>query len=175
MSSKKAELVELISEAEINRRVSELAETIDADYNGKNPILVGVLKGAYVFLADLSRQLTIQHEIEFMTVSSYSEDIDRAGKIDLISSINREIRGKDVLIVEDIVDTGRTLRYIYRSLKDQEPSSLEIVSLLDKRKRREVEIELKYYGFEIPDHFVFGYGLDLGENYRGLPYIAYIK
>lgn len=167
------EFTELISKGEIRKRVDELALKIDSDYSSKTPVLVGILKGAYVFLADLSRTLTIEHEIDFMTVSSYTHENEVPDDLELLSGLNQEIKGKDVLIVEDIVDTGRTLRYIYQCLRDREPASLAIVTLLDKRERREVDIDIKYRGFEIADHFVFGYGLDQAERFRGLPYIAY--
>jgi hypoxanthine phosphoribosyltransferase len=172
-SSESEDLIELISKGEIQKRVNDLAHEIDSDYSSKTPVLVGILKGAFVFLADLSRCLTIEHEIDFMTVSSYSDKSDMPEELELLSGLQREIKGEDVLIVEDIVDTGRTLRYIYQCLRDREPASLAIVTLLDKRERREVDIDIRYRGFEIADHFVFGYGLDQAERFRGLPYIAY--
>jgi len=173
MASDKTDLVKLISEEKIREKVNHLARQIANDYKAKNPILIGILKGSYVFLADLSRKLEIEHCIEFMKVASYDEDPQESGNVKLLMDLGRNISGKDVVIVEDIVDSGRTLNYIYHSLLVRNPRSLEIVTLLDKSECREVDLDIKYIGFKIPNRFVIGYGLDEEEAFRGLPYIAY--
>ncbi len=173
MSSENAVLTVLISEDELRARIRSLASEIGRDYRGRNPILVGILKGSFIFLADLTRELKLEHSIEFMMVSSYDEEPREAGRIKLLMELERDIEGKDVVIVEDIVDSGKTLDYIYQSLLMRRPGSLEIATLLDKKTKREVDIHIRYVGFEIPDKFVVGYGLDEAEQFRGLPYIAY--
>lgn len=173
MASKNTGLVQLISEDEIRVRVESLAEEISKDYRDREPILIGILKGSYVFLADLSRRLSIGHSIDFMKVASYDEDPHESGNVKLLMDLGRNISCQDVIIVEDIVDSGKTLNYIYHNLLVRQPRSLEIVTLLDKHECREVDLNIRYVGFEIPNHFVFGYGLDDEEAYRGLPFIAY--
>ncbi|NIP44055.1 MAG: hypoxanthine phosphoribosyltransferase [candidate division Zixibacteria bacterium] len=173
MSSKVAEITQILSEAEIQKRVSEMADRISRDYSGKKPILVGILKGSYMFLADLTRKIEVEHEIDFMMVSSYDNDPHESGNVKLMLDLSRNISGEDVIIVEDIVDSGKTLNYIYHNLLMRKPKSLEIVTLLDKAERREIAIDIKYVGFEIPNRFVIGYGLDDAGMYRGLPFIAY--
>ncbi|MBD3216940.1 MAG: hypoxanthine phosphoribosyltransferase [candidate division Zixibacteria bacterium] len=173
MSNNIAELTQMLSETEIRNRVSEMADRINRDYSGKKPILIGILKGSFVFLADLARNLDIKHEIDFMMVSSYDDDPHESGNVKLILDLSRNISGEDVIIVEDIVDSGKTLNYIYHNLLMRKPKSLEIVTLLDKTERREIELDIKYIGFEIPNRFVVGYGLDDAGMFRGLPFIAY--
>jgi len=174
MSSEKAELKTLISADQIRDRVCAMAEAIETDYQGRQPVLVGILKGSFVFLADLARALKLEHSIDFIMVSSYDTSPRTSGVVKLLMDLSRDISGEDVIIVEDIVDSGRTLDYIYRNLLMRRPRSLAIASLLAKKGRREVDLDIRYVGFEIADHFVVGYGLDEAEAFRGLPYIAYL-
>ena len=165
----------LISEADIQRRVQELADQISRDYAGEGElILVGILKGAFIFLADLSRRLTIPRSIEFMAVSSYEEG-DESSAVRLVMDLRKNIEGKHVLLVEDIVDTGRTLHYLQELLATRKPKSVKTCVLTRKPDRVQVDIPVDYLGFEIPDAWVVGYGLDYGEQNRTLPYIAAIK
>ncbi len=165
----------LIGEEEIRKRVQELGEEISRDYEGKVPTLVSILKGGIIFLSDLVRSLTILHEIDFMSVSSYDGGTESSGVVRILADLSINIEGRDVIIVEDIVDTGLTLDYIRHILLARHPRSLRICTLLDKRARRRIEVPLDYVGFEIPDAFVIGYGLDYGEKYRNLPYIAILE
>jgi hypoxanthine phosphoribosyltransferase len=166
----------LISEAEIQRRVQELADEISSDYAGQGElILVGVLKGAFIFLADLSRRLTIPRSIEFMAVSSYENGDQASSAVRLVMDMRKNIEGKHVLVVEDIVDTGRTLGFLGELLAARKPSSVKTCALVRKPDRVEVEAKVDYLGFEIPDRWVVGYGLDYGEQNRTLPYIAAIN
>ena len=166
----------LISEAEIQRRVQELADEISSDYAGRGElILVGVLKGAFIFLADLSRRLTIPRSIEFMAVSSYENGDQASSAVRLVMDMRKNIEGKHVLVVEDIVDTGRTLGFLGELLAARKPSSVKTCALVRKPDRVEVEAKVDYLGFEIPDRWVVGYGLDYGEQNRTLPYIAAIN
>lgn len=162
----------LISESQIQQRVKELAEEINRDYAGKVPTLVSILKGGIIFLTDLMRQLRVLHEIDFMSVSSYDSGTQTTGVVRILADLSRNIEGKDVIIVEDIVDSGLTLDYIRHILLARRPRSLKICTLLDKKARRLVEVPIDYVGFEIPDEFVIGYGLDYREKYRNLPYVA---
>lgn len=162
----------LISEEEIQRRVKELACEIDRDYSGKVPTLVSVLKGGIIFLTDLMHELQILHEVDFMSVSSYNSGTQTSGVVRILADLSRNIEGKDVIIVEDIVDSGLTLDYIRHILLARHPRSLRICTMLDKRARRRVEVPIDYVGFEVPDEFVIGYGLDWQEKYRNLPYVA---
>jgi hypoxanthine phosphoribosyltransferase len=162
----------LISEAEIQRRVEELAGDISRDYRGKVPTLVSVLKGGIMFLTDLMKKLDVLHEIDFMSVSSYDSGTQTTGVVRILADLSRTIEGKDVIIVEDIVDSGLTLDYIRHMLLARRPNSLKICTMLDKKARREVEVPIDYVGFEVPDEFVIGYGLDYQEKYRNLPYVA---
>lgn len=167
----------LISENEIAARVTELAHEIDDEYALSDElILVGVLKGSFIFLADLARKLKVTHRVEFIAVSSYgdSEDTTHSGAVRLLMDVRLDIAGKDVLIIEDIVDSGNTLEYLYRVLKARGPRSLKTVTLLRKPDRLEVDVEVNYLGFDIPDVWVVGYGLDWAERYRTLPYIGKI-
>lgn len=162
----------LISGEEIKDRIRHLAREISQDYDGKIPILISVLKGGVLFLSDLMRELTVLHEIDFMSVSSYDGGMDTTGVVRILADLSINIEGKDVLIVEDIVDTGLTLDYIRHLLLGRHPESLKIVTLLDKKERRRVDVPIDYVGFTIPDAFVIGYGLDYQQKYRNLPYIA---
>ena len=156
----------LLSEEQIKARVKELAREISADYKEKKPLLIGVLKGAVVFLSDLIREMDIPLEIDFIAVSSYGADTTSSGIVRIQKDLEESIKDKNVLIVEDIVDTGLTLNYLYDTLSSQKPNSLKVVSLLDKPDRRKVEFKADYCGFLIPDRFVIGYGLDFNEEYR---------
>lgn len=162
----------LISGEEIQRRVLELGADISRDYEGKVPVLVTVLRGGVVFLADLMRAIDIDPEIDFMAVSSYGKETRTSGVVRILSDLTMNIEGRHVIIVEDIVDTGLTLAYIREVLETRQPASLRICALLDKKARRETEVRVDYVGFDIPDKFVVGYGLDFAERYRNLPHIV---
>lgn len=167
----------LITETEIDVRVAELAGEIDADFAETDElVLIGVLKGSFIFLADLARRLRVKHRVEFIAVSSYgdSEDTIHSGAVRLLMDVRLDIADKDVLIVEDIVDSGHTLEYLVRVLSARGPRSLRTATLLRKPDRLEVEVDVAYLGFDIPDVWVVGYGLDWAERYRTLPYIAKI-
>jgi hypoxanthine phosphoribosyltransferase len=159
---------------ELQQRVSELAGEITRDYDGRELFLMGVLKGAVFFVADLMRQIDLQCEVDFMAVSSYGSLTDSSGVVRILKDLDAPIEGRDVLIVEDVVDSGLTLGYLLRSLKSRNPRSLEVCALLVKPHRRKVELPIRYVGFRIPDRFVVGYGLDLAQRYRNLPYVAAI-
>lgn len=165
----------LLKEEEIETRVRELGKLITEDYKGKNLFIIGVLKGANVFLSDLIRRIELPLEIDFMAVSSYGYSTESSGVVRIIKDLETDIHQKDVLIVEDIIDTGLTLKYLYDNLKSRNPSSLKICTLLDKPERRKVHLEVDYVGFKIPDEFIVGYGIDYAEKYRNLPYIATVK
>lgn len=158
----------------LQARIAELGEQISRDYAGRELILIAVLKGSILFMADLMRHISVPHSIDFMATSSYGDAFESSGVVRIMKDLDASIEGKDVLIVEDIIDTGRTLSYLTRILRARQPRSLEICAMLDKASRREVEVPVKYVGFEIPDKFVLGYGLDLTEKYRNLPYIAVV-
>jgi hypoxanthine phosphoribosyltransferase len=162
----------LIDEDRLRQRVDELGEEISADYTGRDLLLIGVLKGAVFFMADLMRRLTIPCEIDFMAISSYAGATESSGVVRILKDLDINIEGRDVLVVEDIIDSGLTLSYLMRNLDAREPSSLEVCSLLTKPARREIDVPVRYVGFEIPNAFVVGYGLDFGERYRNLPYVA---
>ncbi|MBN2027842.1 MAG: hypoxanthine phosphoribosyltransferase [Actinobacteria bacterium] len=165
----------LLSREEIGVRTARMAEEITEDYRGRDLVMIGVLKGAFVFLADLSRQVELPLEIDFVAVSSYGEDTRSSGVVKIIKDIDLEIAGKDVLLVEDIVDTGLTLKYLAGMLRDRGPASVEICALLNKPDARKVDIEIKYCGFDVPPKFVVGYGLDYAERYRQLPYVGVLE
>ncbi|MFZ8833834.1 MAG: hypoxanthine phosphoribosyltransferase [Candidatus Caldipriscus sp.] len=165
----------LITEEQIQRRVSELAEEISRDYEGKEVILVGVLKGAFVFLADLMRKLRIPSRVDFLAVSSYGKFTESTGQVKILKDLDYPIENEDVLIVEDILDTGLTLSYIYSLLKERNPRSLKTVVLLDKPEKRVVDFKADYVGFVVPPVFLVGYGLDAGERFRYLPYIKELE
>lgn len=165
----------LINEADIKRRVKELGKEISQDYRDKTPVLVSVLKGGIIFLSDLMRELTILHEVDFMSVSSYNGGTQSSGVVRILQDLSINIEGQDVIIVEDIVDSGMTLDYIRHILLARHPKSLRICTLLDKKLARKIQVPIDYVGFEIPDEFVIGYGLDYGEKYRNLPYVAVME
>jgi hypoxanthine phosphoribosyltransferase len=165
----------LIDEAALRRRIEELGEEISADYEGRDVLLVGVLKGAVFFMADLMRQLSLPCEIDFMAISSYGEGTDSSGVVRILKDLDSNITGRHVLVVEDIIDTGLTLSYLMRNLGAREPASLEVCSLLVKHGRRETDVPVKYVGFEIPNRFVVGYGLDFAERFRNLPHVAVLE
>jgi hypoxanthine phosphoribosyltransferase len=165
----------LLSEEQIQARIGELAEQISADYRGKDLLLVCVLKGGILFLTDLMRQLDISHAIDFMAISSYGAGTETTGVVRILMDLNTSIEGKNVLIVEDIVDTGHTLDYILRNLSTRRPASLKVCTLLNKPSRRVIEVPIHYVGFDIPNKFVIGYGLDFGERYRNLPFVGVLK
>jgi hypoxanthine phosphoribosyltransferase len=162
----------LIEEDAVAARVAELGTDVSADYAGKDLLLVGVLKGAVFFMADLMRQLTIPCEVDFMAISSYGASTDSSGVVRILKDLDINIEGRDVLVVEDIIDSGLTLSYLMRMLESRNPASLEVCALLTKPARREIDVPVRYTGFEIPNEFVIGYGLDFGERYRNLPYVA---
>jgi len=162
----------LVSEEDLQRRVSELAEEISRDYAGRDLLLVGVLKGAVFFVSDLMRQLEVPVEVDFMAVASYGSATKSSGVVRILKDLDAAIEGRDVLIVEDIVDSGLTLQYLMRNLGSRNPRTLEVCALLTKPERRKVDLPTRYVGFEIPDRFVVGYGLDYAERHRNLPFVA---
>ena len=162
----------LIEEDVLQARVRELGAEISRDYAGRDLLLVGVLKGAVFFMADLMRELTIPCEIDFMAISSYGAGTDSSGVVRILKDLDLNISGRNVLVVEDIIDSGLTLSYLVRSLKARKPASVDICALLTKPERREVDVPVRYIGFEIPNEFVIGYGLDYAERYRNLPHVA---
>ncbi len=162
----------LVQPDDLAHRVRELAEEISRDYAGKDLLLIGVLKGAVFFLSDLMRHIEIPCEVDFMAVASYGSSTDSSGVVRILKDLDAPLEGRHVLIVEDIVDSGLTLQYLIRTLQARSPASLEICALLTKPDRREVELPARYIGFEIPNRFAIGYGLDHAERYRNLPYVA---
>ena len=165
----------LVQPDDLKRRVRELGEQITADYEGRDLVLIAVLKGAVFFLADLMRQIQIPCEVDFMAVASYGSATDSSGVVRILKDLDRAIEGRDVLIVEDIVDSGLTLQYLLRNLGARDPATLEVCTLLTKPERRKVELEPRYVGFEIPNKFAIGYGLDVDEKFRHLPYVAAMR
>lgn len=165
----------LVDEAALQRRIVELGAEISADYAGRDLLLVGVLKGAIFFIADLMRELTLPCEFDFMAISSYGAGTDSSGVVRILKDLDQNIAGRDVLVVEDIIDSGLTLSYLMRTLRARGPASLEICALLTKPERREIDVPVRYVGFEIPNRFVIGYGLDYGERYRNLRYIGVLR
>src|SRR5947209_8230352 len=165
----------LVQADDLQHRGRELGAEISRDYADRNPILVGVLKGAVFFLSDLMRQIEVPCEVDFMAVASYGSATDSSGVVRILKDLDAAIEGRHVLIVEDIVDSGLTLQYLLRNLGARNPASIEVCALLTKPDRRKVELEPRYVGFEIPNRFVVGYGLDHGERYRNLPYVAVLK
>lgn len=164
---------EIIVQADdLQHRIKELAAEVSRDYAGKDLLLIGVLKGAVFFLADLMRELDVPCEVDFMAVSSYGSSTDSSGVVRIIKDLDAPLEGRHVLIVEDIVDSGLTLQYLMRTLNARNPASLEVCALLTKPERRKVDMPARYIGFEIPDKFAIGYGLDYAERYRNLPYVA---
>ena len=165
----------LITADELQARIKQLAAEISEAYAGKEPLLVSVLKGSIVFMADLIRELTVPHAIDFMATSSYGAATETSGVVRILKDLDEPIEGLDVLIVEDIIDSGHTLDYLRNLLLARNPASLRIVTLLSKPSRREVDVPVDWVGFEIPNKFVIGYGLDYGERYRNLPFIGVLK
>jgi hypoxanthine phosphoribosyltransferase len=162
----------LVQKDELEHRVRQLGKEISRDYEDQDLVLVGVLKGAVFFLSDLMRHIEIPCEVDFMAVASYGSSTDSSGVVRILKDLDAAIEGRDVLIVEDIVDSGLTLQYLLRSLGARNPRSLEVCALLTKPERRKVDLPTRYVGFEIPNKFAIGYGLDHGERYRNLPYVA---
>ena len=165
----------LVQGDELAHRVRELAGAISRDYSGRDLFLIGVLKGAVFFLSDLMRQLEVPCEVDFMAVSSYGSSTDSSGVVRILKDLDTSIEGREVLLVEDIVDSGLTLSYLLRTLRARNPSSLEVCALLTKPERRKVELPIRYVGFEIPNRFAIGYGLDHAERFRNLPYVAVLN
>ena len=165
----------LVQPDDLKRRVRELGEQISTDYGDRDLLLIGVLKGAVFFLSDLMRNISIPCEVDFMAVASYGSATDSSGVVRIIKDLDASIEGRDVLIVEDIVDSGLTLQYLLRNLGARDPRTIEVCSLLTKPERRKVDLEPRYVGFEIPNRFVIGYGLDHAERFRNLPYVATLK
>lgn len=159
----------------IAQRVHELGQSIEQEYAGKDLLLVSVLKGSIVFMADLVRAISIPHEVDFMATSSYGSDTTSSGVVRILKDLNVSIQGRNVVLVEDIIDSGHTLTYLARLLRERQPATLRIMTLLDKPSRREAPIEVQWVGFSIPNEFVVGYGLDYDELYRNLPYIGVLK
>lgn len=162
----------LITEEQLRQRVAELGAAISADYAGKDPIFVGVLKGVLFFMADLLREVKIPTEVDFIAISSYSAEARNRGLVRLIKDLEVSIAGRHVLFVEDVVDTGLTLNYLLQNLNSRSPASLQVCTLFNKPHHRLIDLPLKYVGFDLPDRFVVGYGLDHRERYRNLPYVA---
>ena len=162
----------LIDEETLSARVAELGAEVSADYQGRDLLLIGVLKGAVFFMADLMRHLTVTCEVDFMAISSYGAATDSSGVVRILKDLDINIAGREVLVVEDIIDSGLTLSYLMRNLEAREPATLEICALLTKPERREIDVPVRYVGFEIPNRFVIGYGLDFAERYRNLPYVG---
>ena len=165
----------LVPAEDLTRRIRELAAEVSRDYAGKDLLLVGVLKGAVLFLSDLMRHIDVPCEVDFMAVASYGSATKSSGVVRILKDLDMVIEGRNVLIVEDIVDSGLTLQYLLRNLEGRNPKSLEVCALLVKPERQKVDLRTKYVGFEIPNRFVIGYGLDFDERYRNLPYVAELK
>ena len=165
----------LVQPDDLSRRVRELGSQISADYEGRDLLLVGVLKGAVFFLSDLMRHISVPCEVDFMAVASYGSATDSSGVVRILKDLDAAIEQRHVLIVEDIIDSGLTLQYLLRNLGARDPASIEVCALLTKPERRKVELEPRYVGFEIPNRFVVGYGLDHAERYRNLPYVAVLN
>lgn len=165
----------LIPEEAIMRRVSELGAMVSKDYEDLNPLFIGVLKGVFFFMADLLRQVTIPVEVDFIAISSYSHEARNKGFVRLVKDLDTSITDRHVLFIEDVVDTGLTLNYLLLNLKSRSPASLEVCTIFNKPHHRLINLPLKYVGFDLPDRFVVGYGLDYRERYRNLPYVALLK
>ena len=165
----------LIDEETLHSRIVELGAQISDDYRGQDLLLIGVLKGAIFFMADLMRSIDIPCEVDFMAISSYGAGIDSSGVVRILNDLDVSIEGRNVLVVEDIIDSGLTLSYLLRNLEAREPASLEVCALLTKPERRENDVACRYVGFEIPNRFVIGYGLDFAERYRNLPFVGVLR
>ena len=162
----------LIDEPTLQTRIAELGEEISSDYAGKDLLLIGVLKGAVFFMADLMRSLTVPCEVDFMAISSYGASTDSSGVVRILKDLDTAIEGRNVLVVEDIIDSGLTLSYLMRNLRARNPATLDVCALLTKPERREIDVPVRYIGYEIPNRFVVGYGLDFAERYRNLRYVG---
>ena len=165
----------LISEEEVDKRIKEIGEQISKDYEGKEIHLVCVLRGGSFFMCELAKRIDVPVSLDFMSVSSYGNDTKSSGAVRIVKDLDDSLEGKDVLVVEDIIDSGRSLSYLVDMLSDRGPASLKLCTLLDKPSRRVVEVDVEYTGFEIPDEFVVGYGLDYDQKYRNLPYIGVVE
>jgi hypoxanthine phosphoribosyltransferase len=165
----------LVSQDDLQRRVAELGAEINRDYAARDLVMIGVLKGAFLFLADVMRELEIPCEVDFMAVSSYGSATDSSGVVRILKDLDASIAGRDVLLVEDIVDSGLTLHYLLKNLRARDPASLEVCALLTKPERRRIDLPIRYVGFEIPNRFAIGYGLDHGQRYRNLRYVAALQ
>ena len=165
----------LFTEQELKDRVAEIAARIDRDYAGKEPMLISVLRGSFIFMADLARAITLPCTVDFMAVSSYGSGTTSSGQVKITKDLSESIEGRDIIVVEDILDSGNTLSYLLEILKARRPASLRLCTLLDKPDRRVKPVAVDYCGFSIPDYFVVGYGLDYAEKYRNLPYIGVLK
>lgn len=165
----------LLTEEQITNKVKEIGKAISEDYKGKDLIIVGILKGSVIFTSELIKNISIPCEIDFMAVSSYGNSTETSGVVRILKDLDHGIEGKDIIIVEDIIDSGVTLDYLLKYLKARKANSIEIVTLLTKPSRRMVDLDVKYCGFEVPDEFLVGYGLDYAERYRNLPYVGILK
>jgi tRNA(Ile)-lysidine synthase len=165
----------LVSQQQIADKIAELAKQIETDYTGREVLLVGVLNGAVMVMADLARALTVPVSMEFMAVSSYGSSSSSSGVVRILKDLDRDVAGKDIRVVEDIIDSGLTLSWLLRNLRSRQPASVEVVALLRKPEAAQVQVPVKYMGFDIPSVFVVGYGLDYAENYRNLPYIGVLR
>lgn len=165
----------LLSEKQLAERIWEMGREITADYAGKEILMIGVLRGAVLFMADLARAIKVPVAIDFMAVSSYGAGTSSSGVVRILKDLDENVEGKHVLVVEDIIDSGLTLNYLIDNLKSRQPASIKICTLLNKPERRKVDVDIAYNGFTIPDHFVVGYGLDYAEKYRNLPFIGVLK
>ena len=171
----KHHVVEMISEQDVDKRIQEIGEQISKDYEGKQIHMICVLKGGTFFMCELAKRISVPVSLDFMAVSSYGGDTKSSGVVKIVKDLDEAIQGKDVLVVEDIVDSGRTLSYLMEMLRDRKPASLKLCTLLDKPDRRVIEVPVDYTGFQIPDEFVVGYGLDYDQKYRNLPYIGIVS
>ncbi len=165
----------LLPEEEVDRRIQEIGDQISKDYAGRQVHLVCVLKGGSFFMCELAKRITVPVSLDFMSVSSYGKDTKSSGVVKIVKDLDESLKDKDVIVVEDIVDSGRTLSYLLEMLKDRKPASLQLCTLLDKPSRRVIPVDVAYTGFQIPDEFVVGYGLDYDQRYRNLPYIGVVK
>ena len=165
----------LIPEDKVDERIAQLGAQISQDYAGRQVHLIGILKGSIFFICELAKRITVPVTMDFMSVSSYGAGTKSSGVVKLIKDLDEPVNGKDVLVVEDIIDSGRTLSYLLKNLSDRQPASISLCTLLDKPERREVDVEVDYQGFHIPDEFVVGYGLDYDQRYRNLPYIGVLS
>ncbi|MBO6263817.1 MAG: hypoxanthine phosphoribosyltransferase [Clostridia bacterium] len=165
----------LLSEEQLDKRIAEMAVQIDRDYEGKKPLMVAILKGSIMFFTDLIRKMKINLEIDFMAISSYGNGVKSSGEVKMIKDLDRKVEGKDIIIVEDIIDSGYTMKYLKNMLEARKPNSIKICTLLDKPSRRETDVQVDYRGFEVENEFVVGYGLDYAGLYRNIPFVGILK